>query len=224
MLNCRKNKNKHGSSSKPKYSATTTVPSASTGETTARRIFRPKTHQHSGQGEYEGSSQGNQHNSNLSSSNNLHITKLNRAPGRWQYKTTPKPRVAIRKSTTVDNNGVGPGNLSTAQTPPTHGQSALGEALLPNDNISNNFIISNQSDLESSGSQNGAIVNNIEGSDDDKQKFFTETINVEISTPVDFKDTYYEIATIKKPFVFQVISWLLIAFMENVIKMVHFHL
>jgi len=31
-----------------------------------------------------------------------------------------------------------------------------------------------------------------------------ETIKVEISTPADFKDTYYEIATIKSPYTFQV--------------------
>lgn len=31
-----------------------------------------------------------------------------------------------------------------------------------------------------------------------------ETIKVEISTPPDFKDIYYEIATIKSPYTFQV--------------------
>lgn len=103
----------------------------------------------------------------------------------------------------LSNVSLAPASQSSSQSP-LH-QASFGDGSIPNDNISNNFIITNQSDLESSGSQNGAIVNNIEGSDDDKQKFFTETINVEISTPVDFKDTYYEIATIKKPFVFQVI-------------------
>lgn len=36
-----------------------------------------------------------------------------------------------------------------------------------------------------------------------------ETIKVEISTPADFKDTYYEIATIKSPYTFQVLFQLL---------------
>lgn len=31
-----------------------------------------------------------------------------------------------------------------------------------------------------------------------------ETIKVSISTPADFKDTYYEIATIRSPYTFQV--------------------
>lgn len=35
-----------------------------------------------------------------------------------------------------------------------------------------------------------------------------ETIKVQISTPVDFKDTYYEIATIRSPYTFQVSSHL----------------
>lgn len=34
--------------------------------------------------------------------------------------------------------------------------------------------------------------------------FPLETIKVEISTPPDFKDIYYEIATIKSPYTFQV--------------------
>lgn len=78
--------------------------------------------------------------------------------------------------------------------------SSLSESI--NGNYLNQNVIYNQSDLELSGSQNGPILNNID--QDGKQKLFTETINVEISTPVDFKDTYYEIATIKKPFIFQV--------------------
>lgn len=72
----------------------------------------------------------------------------------------------------------------------------------PNNNFLNGNGIYNQSDLDFEGSQNGAVLNNI--APEGKQKYFTETINVEISTPADFKDTYYEIATIKKPFTFQV--------------------
>ncbi|KAL9917074.1 uncharacterized protein ACN2A1_002987 isoform 1-T2 [Glossina fuscipes fuscipes] len=176
----RKNKNKSSSStSKPKYSISTV--SATTAEPAARRAFRPKVQAQ---------------NPELESSNNLHITKLNRAPGRWQYKTSPKPRVTIRKPSIDINGPLGLANVTSS--------SFTTDATI-NDNINNNFIISNQTDLESSGSQNGAVVNNIdqEVGNGGKQKFFTETINVEISTPADFKDTYYEIATIKKPFIFQ---------------------
>jgi len=38
---------------------------------------------------------------------------------------------------------------------------------------------------------------------ENNQKPFVETLNVEISTPANFKDTYYEIATIKTPYAFQ---------------------
>lgn len=43
-----------------------------------------------------------------------------------------------------------------------------------------------------------------------------ETIKVEISTPADFSDVYFEIATIKSPYTFQVSSWL-----ENGVRVAH---
>lgn len=142
-------------------------------------------------------------NSDLDSNNNLHITKLNRTPGRWQYKTSPKPRVNIRKPTVEANGSVGLNNVTSTTTNNLSvlSDTALGESI--NSNFLNQNVIYNQSDLEISGSQNGPILNNID--QEGKHKVFTETINVEISTPADFKDTYYEIATIKKPFIFQVI-------------------
>lgn len=136
----------------------------------------------------------------MDSNNNLHITKLNRTPGRWQYKTSPKPRVNIRKPP-VDT-AAGLSNVTSVASSSVFAESALNDNL--NGNFLNQNVIYNQSDLEISGSQNGAILNNID--QEGKQKVFTETINVEISTPADFKDTYYEIATIKKPFIFQVFS------------------
>ncbi|KAF9409322.1 hypothetical protein HW555_011266 [Spodoptera exigua] len=73
--------------------------------------------------------------------------KLNRAPGsgRWQYKTSPKPKS-------------GPGTL------------------LENDTEDNSI----------------------------EKPPPVETLKVEISTPADFRDVYYEIATIKSPYTFQV--------------------
>lgn len=139
----------------------------------------------------------------MDNNNNLHITKLNRTPGRWQYKTSPKPRVNIRKPTIETNGPLGLNNANTSSSILSSNvlvDSTLSESF--NGNFLNQNVIYNQSDLELSGSQNGPILNNID--QEGKQKLFTETINVEISTPVDFKDTYYEIATIKKPFIFQV--------------------
>lgn len=64
-------------------------------------------------------------------------------------------------------------------------------------------------DLDGSGSVNGDILDDVEtGAGDNKiageRKLPIETIRVEISTPADFSDTYYEIATIKSPYTFQV--------------------
>lgn len=62
-------------------------------------------------------------------------------------------------------------------------------------------------DLDGSGSVNGDILDDAEtGAGDNKleRKLPIETIRVEISTPADFSDTYYEIATIKSPYTFQV--------------------
>ncbi|XP_017466542.1 PREDICTED: uncharacterized protein DDB_G0289357 [Rhagoletis zephyria] len=113
-------------------------------------------------------------------STSVYMFKLNRTPGRWQYTTTPKPRISIRKSTE--------GNTTK-----------VVDAFAGNPSLN---IISENSDLESSGSQNGAVVNNIDQGGNYQD--LVETLNVEISTPADFKDTYYELATIKTPYAFQV--------------------
>lgn len=56
------------------------------------------------------------------------------------------------------------------------------------------------------GSESMASVIDDETSTENKidNAFPLETIKVEVSTPPDFKDTYYEIATIKSPYTFQV--------------------
>lgn len=54
-------------------------------------------------------------------------------------------------------------------------------------------------DLDAVGSQNTLIAD-----EEMKAKNFVQTLNVEISTPNNFEDIYYEIATIKSPFIFQV--------------------
>lgn len=62
-------------------------------------------------------------------------------------------------------------------------------------------------DLDGSGSVRGDVLDDEEtGAGDNRveRKLPIETIKVEISTPADFSDTYYEIATIKSPYTFQV--------------------
>lgn len=112
---------------------------------------------------------------------------MNRSPGRWQYKTSPKPRVVIKKTekATEDENIQ---IISASQN----------EA-----DINSNDVLSNKndSDLEPEGRPN-EFNTQIAGT----PKYLAETLKVEISTPADFKDTYYEIATIKTPYTFREIG------------------
>lgn len=73
-----------------------------------------------------------------------------------------------------------------------------------------NFRIDN-SDLELSGSHNGpgSLLDGDSNDNSIDKPLPVETIKVEISTPADFKDIYYEIATIKSPYTFQVFIILL---------------
>lgn len=124
----------------------------------------------------------------------LYKFKLNRAPGRWQYKTSPKPRVTIRKQISDD--------LQPISSTPNYEQ--------PESNDIQQIARSDDIDLDPSGSVNGDVLNDEVASDNgiENRKPPVETLKVEISTPVDFKDTYYEIATIKSPYTFQV-SWII---------------
>lgn len=131
-------------------------------------------------------------------STSLYKFKLNRTPGRWQYKTTPKPRVTIRKHSGSTNEITKESLEHLAATPPTDG--AIG-----NDIVQSRADL--DVDLDGSGSVNGDVLDDEEtGAGDNKleRKLPIETIKVEISTPADFSDTYYEIATIKSPYTFQV--------------------
>lgn len=131
-------------------------------------------------------------------STSLYKFKLNRTPGRWQYKTTPKPRVTIRKHGGSTNEIAKESFEQLAATPPTDG--AVG-----NDIVQSRVDL--DVDLDGSGSVNGDVLDDdATGAGDNKleRKLPIETIKVEISTPADFSDTYYEIATIKSPYTFQV--------------------
>lgn len=131
-------------------------------------------------------------------STSLYKFKLNRTPGRWQYKTTPKPRVTIRKHAGSTNEIAKDSLEQLAATPPTDG--AIGNDILQS-------RVDLDVDLDGSGSINGDVLDDeATGANDNKleRKLPIETIKVEISTPADFSDTYYEIATIKSPYTFQV--------------------
>ncbi|KAH8400996.1 hypothetical protein KR009_002346, partial [Drosophila setifemur] len=160
-----KRRNKHTQSSKVTITPSTT-------ETTSRPSFRTK------------ANTVQEEPVSVVSPNSF---KLNRRPGRWQYKSSPKPKVNIRKNASP--------NVPTAIQNDTLTADEIPSEILTNQ------AINNGRDLEASGSQNGPVANN--NNDDGNSKYFVQTLNVEISTPQPFIDTYYEIATIKTPFIFQ---------------------
>lgn len=79
---------------------------------------------------------------------------------------------------------------------------------LLDDSQSNDFSLQSRSDndLELSGSQSGpgALLENDSEDNSIEKPPSVETLKVEISTPADFRDVYYEIATLKSPYTFQV--------------------
>lgn len=132
-------------------------------------------------------------------SSSLYKFRLNRAPGRWQYKTSPKPRITIRKQAGDDAPAAAVANAaptpSYEQQQPQHDLNDIPSAR------------SDDTDLDSSPSINGDVLNDaetLENAIEHKKQMPVETLKVEISTPANFKDTYYEIATIKSPYTFQV--------------------
>ncbi|XP_055532107.1 mucin-2 isoform X2 [Wyeomyia smithii] len=130
-------------------------------------------------------------------STSLYKFKLNRSPGRWQYKSPPKPTVNIRKQSPKPKDPAE--NLATA---PVYDSSVQNNDISQNPDHQEN--IDNDADLDQSGSVNGNVLNEAENDNQIERRYPIETIKVEISTPADFKDTYYEIATIKSPYTFQV--------------------
>nr|CAD7205271.1 unnamed protein product [Timema douglasi] len=130
-----------------------------------------------------------------SSSSSLYKFKLNRPggnAGRWQYKTTAKPRISIRKQ---PEDGLDNATLAS----PSIQQPNIIEARSRSDDNDQGLPMSPVDvELMSSEPERG------QDKDVDALPVVAETIKVEISTPADFKDIYYEIATIKSPYTFQV--------------------
>ncbi|XP_049865582.1 immunoglobulin A1 protease isoform X2 [Pectinophora gossypiella] len=126
------------------------------------------------------------------SSTSVYKFKLNRAPGsgRWQYKTSPKPKVTIRKMKD-DDESTTPNSNPLLDDPQSNELSPQARS---------------DNDLELQGSQSGpgALLENDTDDNSIEKPPPVETLKVEISTPADFKDVYYEIATIKSPYTFQV--------------------
>lgn len=134
-------------------------------------------------------------------STSVYKFKLNRSPGtgRWQYKTSPKPKVTIRKMSGDDEQ-------TTPNTNPLF------------DDVQSNDVTPlarSDNDLELSGSQTGpgTLLDNDADDNSIEKPPPVETIKVEISTPADFKDVYYEIATVKSPYTFQVCTCIILNYL-----------
>ncbi|CAG2053507.1 unnamed protein product [Timema podura] len=164
---------------RPTTSATTTT--TTQGDTFTRRGYKPRVQSSSVD--------------SSSSSSSLYKFKLNRPggnAGRWQYKTTAKPRISIRKQ---PEDGLD--NVTLAS--PSVQQPNIIEARSRSDDDDQGLPMSPVDvELMSSEPERG------QDKDVDALPVVAETIKVEISTPADFKDIYYEIATIKSPYTFQV--------------------
>lgn len=121
-----------------------------------------------------------------------------RTPGRWQYKTTSKPRVTIRKQN-VDETPKEENVPTPASLPQEANPTSLNEVVVPQ---------ARSDDVDSlEGSESIASIVDDPSTSENKLEppaFPVETLKVEISTPPDFGDIYYEIATIKSPYTFQV--------------------
>lgn len=141
--------------------------------------------------------------------------KLPRTQGRWSYKTTPKPRVVIRKQVDEDelrptaeaSTTEGPVNAddskttaSSVSTSMTTTAATSGQAVNAQRKIQE---VGNDDELDPSESEDVASVS-VQDQQHSEQILPVETINVEISTAADLNDAYFEIATIKSPYTFQV--------------------
>lgn len=139
-----------------------------------------------------------------SSSISVAKLKLPRTQGRWSYKTTPKPRIAIRKQVDDDERVSTPESstiseptiISVAEdkvplsSPPTTQKKIQEVAVTPDDELDP----SETEEVSSTSIQ----------SDQSEPILPVETLNIEISTALDQNDVYFEIATIKSPYAFQV--------------------
>ncbi|XP_076636870.1 uncharacterized protein LOC143349470 isoform X2 [Colletes latitarsis] len=141
--------------------------------------------------------------------------KLPRTQGRWSYKTTPKPRVIIRKQVDDDELRSTPETSTTTEGPinlddskataasvstSTTTVSTSGQAVNAQRKVQE---VASDIELDPSESEDVASIS-VQDQQHSEQILPVETINVEISTASDNSDAYFEIATIKSPYTFQV--------------------
>lgn len=142
-----------------------------------------------------------------------------RTQGRWSYKTTPKPRVMIRKQ--VDEEELLRRNFEAISTEAITTEPLLIQVdeaktvanttttigtTLPAGivNVQRKEIFLTEEELDPSESEDFTSVSVQEQQHVAEQIIPVETLNVEISTAANLDNIYFEIATIKSPYSFQV--------------------
>ncbi|XP_014211146.1 flocculation protein FLO11 [Copidosoma floridanum] len=195
-------------SQKESSPTTTAAPESSSGGTRRRAGFRPSGN--TGPIKQYKSAKSEQ-SPNLPSPSIK--SKLPRTQGRWSYKTTPKPRIQIRKQAEDEpkqqpnNTSSEPNGVLIEKAPVVNASPQPEEPILVQRK-------DGEFDGELDESESEDVINvsvqqqqeQPEGATPQPtQKILpTETLNVEISTASDFNDIYFEIATIKSPYEFQV--------------------
>lgn len=111
--------------------------------------------------------------------------------------------LSVESSTTEAPSGVDEGKITVASSPPlptTSTSVASGQAVNSQRKIQET---GNDDELDPSESEDVASVS-VQDQHSEQQILPIETINVEISTAADMSNVYFEIATIKSPYTFQV--------------------
>ncbi|XP_012287296.1 uncharacterized protein LOC105703457 [Orussus abietinus] len=156
---------------------------------------------------------GKPKNEPLASAGPLPKVKLPRTPGRWSYKTTPKPRIAIRKQVVADEDDrtlapetSAPEVGAEEKTPMPMAQRKIQEGSLDDESKEASEVAETVAQEHEQDQQRELQQDQPQESLQQPQQHVlpVETLNVEISTPADFNDVYFEIATIKSPYTFQV--------------------
>ncbi|XP_050457088.1 uncharacterized protein LOC126854418 isoform X1 [Cataglyphis hispanica] len=187
----------------------TTTTSTTEASTSRRRSgFRPSGQSTSSLSKQSTKSKGSDQQLSPTASLPVPKVKLPRTQGRWSYKTTPKPRIMIRKqadeedprsstegSTTESSFVV----ISDEQTKTTVTTSNAASSGIQRKEFAEDELDPSESEDVASVSVQQEHQQNVA-----EQILPVETLNVEISTAADLDNVYFEIATIKSPYSFQV--------------------
>lgn len=195
----------------------TTTSTTETPISRRRSGFRPNNQSPSSFSKQSTKSKGSDQQPSPTASLPVPKVKLPRTQGRWSYKTTPKPRIMIRKQADEED-------LRTSTTT----EASMSESFVViADEQSKTTATTSNAAISSGGVVNVAqrkelsfVEDELDPSESEdvasvsvqldqqhvaaEQILPMETLNVEISTAADLDNVYFEIATIKSPYSFQV--------------------